>query len=56
MNLNKKAVFLDRDGVVNKALIRNGQPYPPPSIEELEILPGVQRQLNYSSKPISWLL
>jgi D-glycero-D-manno-heptose 1,7-bisphosphate phosphatase len=37
----KKAVFLDRDGVINRAVIRDGRPYPPMSMEELEILPGV---------------
>ncbi|MBV8751048.1 MAG: HAD family hydrolase, partial [Candidatus Eremiobacteraeota bacterium] len=25
----KRAVFLDRDGVVNDAVVRNGLPYPP---------------------------
>jgi D-glycero-D-manno-heptose 1,7-bisphosphate phosphatase len=35
------AVFLDRDGVVNRALVIQGKPYPPPSLDALEILPGV---------------
>ncbi len=35
-----KAVFLDRDGVINHAVIRNGKPYPPASVDELEIIPG----------------
>jgi D-glycero-D-manno-heptose 1,7-bisphosphate phosphatase len=34
-------VFLDRDGVINRALVRDGKPYPPASVEELEVLPGV---------------
>jgi D-glycero-D-manno-heptose 1,7-bisphosphate phosphatase len=34
-------VFLDRDGVLNRALVRNGRPYPPASLEAFEILPGV---------------
>lgn len=33
-----KAVFLDRDGVLNKPLVRQGKPYSPRSIRELEIL------------------
>jgi D-glycero-D-manno-heptose 1,7-bisphosphate phosphatase len=37
----KRAVFLDRDGVLNRALIRNGRPYPPASLDAIEILPGV---------------
>ena len=36
-----RAVFLDRDGVVNRALTRDGKPYPPASLNEFEILPGV---------------
>ena len=36
-----KAVFLDRDGVINRALMRDGKPYPPSSLAEFEILPGV---------------
>jgi D-glycero-D-manno-heptose 1,7-bisphosphate phosphatase len=33
----KKAIFLDRDGVLNDAIIKNGKPYPPSSLEELRI-------------------
>lgn len=33
-----RAVFLDRDGVINRALVRDGQPYPPASLAEFEIL------------------
>ncbi|MFI5387011.1 MAG: D-glycero-alpha-D-manno-heptose-1,7-bisphosphate 7-phosphatase [Fimbriimonadales bacterium] len=36
-----RAVFLDRDGVLNRALVRDGRPYPPPTLEAFEILPGV---------------
>jgi D-glycero-D-manno-heptose 1,7-bisphosphate phosphatase len=36
-----RAVFLDRDGVVNRALTRDGKPYPPTSLAEFEILPDV---------------
>ena len=35
------AIFLDRDGVINRALTRDGKPYPPSSLAEFEILPGV---------------
>lgn len=37
----RRAVFLDRDGVINRALEREGKPYPPGSLEEFEILPEV---------------
>ena len=41
-----RAVFLDRDGVLNRVVVRNGRPYPPASVEELEILPGVAEALR----------
>jgi D-sedoheptulose 7-phosphate isomerase len=36
-----RAVFLDRDGVINRAFVRNGKPFPPATLAELEVLPGV---------------
>jgi D-glycero-D-manno-heptose 1,7-bisphosphate phosphatase len=36
-----RAVFLDRDGVINRALERDGRPYPPANLAEFEILPDV---------------
>lgn len=35
------AVFLDRDGVLNDALVRNGKPFSPLSISEVTIPPDV---------------
>jgi D-glycero-D-manno-heptose 1,7-bisphosphate phosphatase len=40
-----RAVFLDRDGVLNRAVVRDGKPYPPATVEEFEILPGVPEAL-----------
>jgi D-glycero-D-manno-heptose 1,7-bisphosphate phosphatase len=37
----KRAVFIDRDGVINRAVVVKGKPFPPNSLDELEILPGV---------------
>ncbi|HXF09883.1 MAG TPA: HAD family hydrolase [Desulfuromonadaceae bacterium] len=37
----RKAVFLDRDGVINRALERESKPYPPRNLSEFEILPEV---------------
>ena len=37
----ERAVFLDRDGVINRAVVVQGKPYPPSTLRELEILPGV---------------
>jgi len=39
-------VFLDRDGVLNRAFLRGGSPRPPASLAELQILPGVPEALN----------
>jgi D-glycero-D-manno-heptose 1,7-bisphosphate phosphatase len=33
----QKAVFLDRDGVINRAIIKNGKPYPPTDVHALEV-------------------
>jgi D-glycero-D-manno-heptose 1,7-bisphosphate phosphatase len=39
--MNRPAVFLDRDGVLNSPIVRSGRPYPPKRIDELRVLPGV---------------
>ena len=41
-----KAFFLDRDGVINRAFIRNGKSYPPQTIGEFEILSGVLEAIS----------
>ena len=41
----RRAVFLDRDGVLNRAVVRDGKPYPPADVSALEVLPGVQAAL-----------
>ena len=38
-----KAVFLDRDGVINRSIVRDGKPYAPRSLAEFELLPGVEK-------------
>lgn len=40
-----RAVFLDRDGVINKAIVREGKAYPPKNFKEFEILPDVEKAL-----------
>lgn len=37
----KKAIFLDRDGVINRPLVRDNKPFPPARAEDFELLPGV---------------
>ena len=32
---------MDRDGVINRAIVRNRKPYPPASLAKIKILPGV---------------
>jgi D-glycero-D-manno-heptose 1,7-bisphosphate phosphatase len=41
----RPAVFLDRDGVVNAAVVRDGHPLPPQSIDDVTILPGVREAI-----------
>jgi len=36
---NRSAVFLDRDGVINMPVVKDGKPYPPASVEEFCIYP-----------------
>lgn len=45
-----RAVFLDRDGVLNRASIRDGKPFPPMSVRDLEILPHVLESLQQLKK------
>jgi D-glycero-D-manno-heptose 1,7-bisphosphate phosphatase len=44
--MRRRAVFLDRDGVINRAIVRGRRPYPPSSLAELEVLPGVPEALR----------
>ena len=41
-----RAVFLGRDGVLNRAVVREDRPYPPASVAEVVILPGVVEALQ----------
>jgi len=51
----RKAVFLDRDGVINRAVVRDGKPYPPANLVDLEVLPGVPAAMR-SLHDSGWLL
>ena len=42
----KKAVFLDRDGVINKAIVKNGKPCSPMDLNSVEIIFGVKDSLK----------
>lgn len=39
-------MFLDRDGIINRAVVRDGRPYPPAILEEFELLPGVGQTVD----------
>ena len=41
-----RAVFLDRDGVINRAVLRDGRPFPPASAHAVEWLPRVAEALR----------
>jgi D-glycero-D-manno-heptose 1,7-bisphosphate phosphatase len=41
--VSQSAVFLDRDGVLVETSVRDGVPQPARSVEELQILPGVEQ-------------
>lgn len=42
----KRAVFLDRDGVLNEAVVRDGKPYPPATAAEVRLVEGALKALR----------
>lgn len=44
--MNRRAVFLDRDGVLNKPIIRSGKPYPPASVREIVVTANAAASLE----------
>ncbi|WP_454645594.1 D-glycero-alpha-D-manno-heptose-1,7-bisphosphate 7-phosphatase [Bradyrhizobium liaoningense] len=44
--MKSKAIFLDRDGVLNHPVIRDGKSYPPARVEDVEVYPGLREQLQ----------
>lgn len=45
--MKKKAVFLDRDGVINQTIFRMGKPRAPYTLEEFSFLPGVPEAISF---------
>lgn len=41
-----RAVFLDRDGVLNRCEVRNGKPYAPRRVEDFRLYPGTAAALG----------
>jgi D-glycero-D-manno-heptose 1,7-bisphosphate phosphatase len=50
------AVFLDRDGVLNRAILEKGHAHPPATLDEVEILPGVPEALQALKARGYWLI
>ena len=47
MGINhRRAVFLDRDGVINRVVQQDGKPHPPSDTDQVEILQGVAAALS----------
>lgn len=42
----RPAVFLDRDGVLNRSEVRDGKPYAPRRLEDFRLLPGAARAVT----------
>lgn len=55
INTKIKAIFLDRDGVLNKPVIIDGKPYPPSTVEDVVIGQGVSEGLK-TLKALGFLL
>ena len=51
----RRAIFLDRDGVINRAEVRDGKPYPPTNLAVMELLPGVTSALQ-ALHAAGWML
>jgi len=44
--MRRRAVFLDRDGVINRVVVREGRPFPPASVRDVEFLAGVAEAIE----------
>ena len=55
MTPGRKAVFLDRDGVIVEALVRDGRPYPPSSLADL-VIPAETKECLQRLKERGFLL
>lgn len=45
-----RAVFLDRDGIVNKAIVKDGKPYPPKDVNQIHFIKYFQNVMNRLKK------
>jgi len=51
--MKRGAIFLDRDGVINKAILRDGKPYSPRSLEEFVFNDGIKEAV-YRMKELGY--
>jgi D-glycero-D-manno-heptose 1,7-bisphosphate phosphatase len=42
----RRCVFLDRDGVINKSIVKDGRPYPPASVHDTRLTEGIAEALS----------
>jgi len=52
----RRAVFLDRDGVINRAVVHNGKPYPPPTLDDFMIDDGVPEAIERLRAAGLWIV
>jgi D-glycero-D-manno-heptose 1,7-bisphosphate phosphatase len=45
--MKSRAIFLDRDGVLNHAVVRNGKPYPPADAKDVRVYEGLEKELDH---------
>ena len=46
MNRKNKAIFLDRDGVINEVVVKNKKPFSPRMIEDFRLISDIERPLS----------
>lgn len=46
----KRAIFLDRDGVINKVTLKEGKPFSPRRFEKFELFDGIREVLEKSKR------
>ena len=52
---SRRCLFLDRDGVINECVVREGKPYPPASADEVKYIPGIHA-LCRAARDAGWLV
>lgn len=51
----RRCLFLDRDGVVNRSVVREGKPFPPADISEVVYVEGIA-ELCQAARDSGWLV